>query len=33
MNIAIALTAAERGGCVANHVEVVNLLKKVCAGV
>lgn len=28
MNIAIALTAAERGATIANHVEVTGLLKE-----
>ena len=32
MNIAIALTAIDKGAVVANHVEVVDLLKKDVAG-
>ena len=32
MNIALALTAIEEGAAVANHVEVVDLLKKDVSG-
>jgi len=29
MNLAIALTATKQGACIANHTEVIKLLKKV----